>query len=95
MAQVDNDIVERYFYRSATTSRRHRNLVSAYLVERCYDSNIVARIEPLGLVSRKVSEHEIALRGLRRNLVLVGQWRPTASLHHHRVRVQSLGTPRE
>jgi hypothetical protein len=82
----------RYFYRSATTSRTHRDLVSAYLVERCFGSTVVARIEPLGLVSRAVGEHEIVLRGLKRNLVLEGHWRPTSSARHQRVRVRSLGT---
>lgn len=95
MAQESNDFVDRYFYRSATTSRKHRNLVSAYLVERLHGTNVVARIEPLGLVSQKVGEHEIILRGLRRNLVLVGRWQPTASLRHDRVRVRALGTYRK
>ena len=42
--------VEQYFYRSVTTSSRHRNRVSAYFVQRVRGSTVVARIEPLGLV---------------------------------------------
>jgi hypothetical protein len=89
-----SDTVERYFYRSATTSRKHRNLVSAYLVERHYGSNIVARIEPLGLVSQRLGEHEIILQGLGRNLVLAGRWQATTSLHHERIPVRPLGIGR-
>jgi hypothetical protein len=95
MADEECDVVDRYFYRSVAPTRRHRNLVSAYLVERCRGSNVVARIEPLGLVSQKIGEHEIILRGLRRNLVLAGRWEPTASSHHDRVRVRPLGAPQE
>lgn len=62
-------------------------MVSAYLVERHRDSNVVARIESLGLVSAKVVEREIALRGLKLHLVPTGRWQPTSSSHHARVRV--------
>lgn len=88
MAPGDEEAIDRYIYRSASGSRRHRHLVSVYLVERRSGSNVVARIEPLGLVSEKVGEHDIVLRSLRRNLVLAGSWRSTPSLRHDRVRVR-------
>jgi len=90
MTRTTNDGIDRYIYRAATTSRRHRHLVSVYFVERCRDSTIVARIVPLGLVSQRTGSHEIALRGLGRNVVLAGTWEPTASSRHDRVRVRSL-----
>jgi len=79
--------VEQYFYRALGSSRRHRHRVSAYFVERYEDSPVIARIESLGLVSERLVDHELVLRGLRRNLVAVGPWQPTASRHHTRVRV--------
>jgi hypothetical protein len=79
--------IELYFYRSATTSKRHRNRVSAYLVQRFADSTVVARIEPLGLVHTVIGEQELAIARLRRNLIVAGSWRPTPSRHHDRIRV--------
>ncbi len=90
MASKDDERTQRYFYRSSNTSRKHRQEVSAYLVERRFDSNVVARIEPLGLVNSRIGEHEIALRGLRRNLVSIGTWQPTRSLRHSRIKVRNL-----
>ena len=82
---------ERYFYRSATSSTRHRHRVSVYLVEYLRDSKVVARIEPIGMIHESLGEHELVIQGLRRNLVLTGRWHPTPSQHHARVRVM---TPR-
>jgi hypothetical protein len=79
--------IEQYFYRSATTSKRHRNRVSAYLVERFADSTVVARIEPLGLVHTAIGEQELAIARLRRNLIVAGSWQATPSRHHDRIRV--------
>jgi hypothetical protein len=79
--------IDRYIYRSATSSTRHRRRVSVYLVEYLRESNVVARIEPLGLVHETLGEHELVLQGLRRNLVLSGRWNQTLSQHHDRVRV--------
>jgi len=90
MASINDELVQRYFYRSSTTSRKHQHQVSAYLVERRFDSNVVARIEPLGLVNTRIGEHEIALRGLRRNLVSFGSWQPTLSSRHSRIKVRAL-----
>jgi hypothetical protein len=87
MAMVDDPVRERYFYRSATSSSRHRRRVSAYLVEYQRGSTVVARIEPLGLVHETLGEHDLVLQGLRRNLVLTGRWSRTSSQHHARVRV--------
>jgi hypothetical protein len=79
--------IERYFYRSRTSSKHHRRRVSAYLVEYRRGSTVLARIEPLGLVHESLGESELVLQGLRRNLVLSGRWQPTPSQHHARVRV--------
>jgi hypothetical protein len=86
----EHEPAQRYFYRSARVSARRDALVSVYLVERCYGSPVVARIEALGLVHARVGEHEIALRALRRNLVSVGPWRTTRSARHRRVAVRVL-----
>ena len=69
-------------------------MVSAYLVERQRDAKVIARFEPLGLMSARLVEQEIALRALKRHLVLAGRWQPTSSSHHARVRVTrvTLGT---
>lgn len=87
MAEFNVRPVDRYIYRSAASSSRHRRRVSVYLVEYFRDSNVVARIEPLGLVHESLGEHELVLQGLRRNLVLSGRWNQTSSQHHDRVRV--------
>jgi hypothetical protein len=79
--------VERYFYRSAMTSSRHRNRVSAYFVERRRGSIVVARIEPLGLVPTSIGDEQLAIQRLRRNLVVAGAWQETPSGHHVRLRV--------
>jgi hypothetical protein len=84
------DSAERYFYRSARVNAQRDSMVSLYLVERCHGSPVVARIEPLGLVHSRIGDHEIALYGLRRNLVSVGPWRATHSARHARVAVRSL-----
>jgi hypothetical protein len=76
---------ERYFYRSATSSNRHR--VSVYLVEYQRGSKVVARIEPIGLMHESLGEHDLVIQGLRRNLVLSGRWHQTSSQHHARVRL--------
>jgi hypothetical protein len=79
--------VERFFYRSAMTSSRHRNRVSAYFVERRRDSVVVARIEPLGLVPTSIGDEQLAIQRLQRNLVVAGAWQETPSGHHVRLRV--------
>lgn len=83
----DSSKVQHYLVRSLVVSRRHRYRVSAYLVHRFADSVVVARIEPLGLVRPSVSDHEMALQGLRHNLRVSGRWQATASHRHTRVRL--------
>jgi hypothetical protein len=79
--------LEEYFYRSTTTSNRHRNRVSAYFVQRMRDSTLVARIEPLGLVPTSIGDEQLAIQRLRRNLVVAGTWNDTPSGRHSRLRV--------
>ena len=86
---------QQYFYRSMTPSSRHRNRVSAYFVEHFSDSNVVARIEPLGLVHAVIGEHDLALERLRRDLVVAGSWQSTPGRHHARQRVARRGGPEE
>ena len=81
---------ERYFYRSLAEAPGHRRSASAYLVEHIAGSTVVARIEPLGLISTSMSETELVLTGLRRNLVLRGPWVRTSRARHVRVRVVSI-----
>jgi len=80
-------IIDRFLYRSTVTSKRHRNRVETYLVERLRGSNVVARIQPLGLVPERTSDLEAALTVFRRDLVVDGGWRTTARQHHARVRL--------
>jgi hypothetical protein len=79
--------VEQYFYRSLTTSSRHRSRVSAYFVQRLRGSSVVARIEPLGLVPSSIGDEQLAIQRLRRNLVVAGTWQATTSGRHSRLRV--------
>jgi hypothetical protein len=81
--------VEQYFYRSSSTSNRHRNRVSAYYVLRIRGSTVVARIEPLGLVPASIGDEQLAIQRLRRNLVVAGTWQETPSGRHSRQRVAS------
>ena len=81
---------DRYFYRSFNVSRINRRSVSAYLVERIANSTVVARIEPLGLMPMALCEQELTILGLRRNLVVAGNWSLTTSRHHARVRVRAV-----
>ena len=76
-----------YLYRTLTPSPRHRHRVSAYLVLRFSDSNVVARIEPLGLVHNSIGEQALAIHRLRRDLVVAGSWQSTPSRRHARQRV--------
>jgi hypothetical protein len=87
MPRSNESEVEQYFYRSSTSSSRHRNRVSAYFVQRLHGSNIVARIEPLGLVPTSIRDEQLAIQRLQRNLVVEGLWHETASGHHVRQRV--------
>src|SRR5271170_3254477 len=80
--------IEVYIYRSTGTSNRHRNRVSAYFVQRLRDSNVVARIEPLGLVPTSIGDEQLAIQRLRRNLVVAGTWQATPSGRHSRMRVE-------
>jgi len=89
MALTNDSPDERYFYRSAAASSRHRHRVSVYLVEYRRGSTVVARIEPMGLMHESFGEHDLVLQGLRRNLVLTGRWQTTPSQHHARVRLTS------
>ena len=79
MSLPEKTEVEEYFYRSTATSNRHRNRVSAYFVQRMRGSNVVARIEPLGLVPTSIGDEQLAIQRLRRNLVVAGTWQATAS----------------
>ncbi len=87
MSTSDESEIEQYFYRSVSTSSRHRNRVSTYLVQRFEGSKVVARIESLGLVHTSIGEEQLAIQRLRRNLVIAGSWQPTTSRHHARIRV--------
>jgi len=79
--------VEQFFYRSSTTSNRHRNRISAYYVLRIRGSKVIARIEPLGLVPASIGDEQLSIQRLRRNLVVAGTWQETPSGRHSRQRV--------
>jgi hypothetical protein len=87
MTSNDEGRVEQFFYRSLTSSNRHRGRVSAYFVQRFNGSKVVARIEPLGLVHATIGDEQLAIQRLRRNLVIAGTWQSTPSQRHARIRV--------
>jgi hypothetical protein len=89
MSMSDDPEVEQFFYRSSTTSNRHRNRVSAYFVQRVTGSKVVAHIEPLGLVPSSIGDEQLAIQRLKRRLVAAGAWQKTPSGHHSRQRVVS------
>lgn len=84
---TNENTTSQFLYRSVISSKRHKNRVSTYLVERLAGTKVVARIEPLGLVNEVASEHFVANEAFKRNLVLVGNWQETPSRHHARMRV--------
>jgi hypothetical protein len=79
MEPIRERVTEQYIYRSDVPSSLHRGQASWYLVERLEGSNVVARIDALGLLpaSRKVTDA----------LGVAGPWRATPSRHHVRARV--------
>jgi hypothetical protein len=87
MSRSGDSELEQYFYRSTVASSRHRNRVGAYFVQRLRGSNVVARIEPLGLVPQSIGDEQLAIQRLRLNLVIAGTWQETPSGHHARMRV--------
>jgi hypothetical protein len=68
-----------YVYRSKVSSPQHRQQTSWYLVARLEGSNVVARIDALGLLP--------ATRNVAAALGVVGPWRTTPSRHHVRALV--------
>jgi hypothetical protein len=67
-----------YVYRSEATSS-HPRQSSWYLVARLEGSNVVARIDALGLLP--------STKNIKDALGVVGPWRATPSRHHVRARV--------
>jgi hypothetical protein len=81
----EETVTARYVYRSEIASARRRR-VSWYLVARLEGSNVVARIEPLGLVPTTTRSASSTPRRDGRWLA-VGPWQQTRSRHHSRVQV--------
>jgi hypothetical protein len=92
MSTSNDHEVERYFYRSASMSTRHRNRVSAYFVELRRGAKVIAHIEPLGLVPTSIGDEQLAIQRLRRNLAVAGAWQETPSGHHVRQRVTAVAS---
>ena len=78
---------ELFCFRSSASRRGHRFSVSAYLVERLDDSNLVARMEPLGLIPKSATGAELLRLGPIRDLAVVGAWRRSPSGRHVVARV--------
>jgi hypothetical protein len=78
-----------YVYRTEVSSSRQRRQVTLYLVALLEGSNVVARIDSLGLASRLKSGTSI-VRAERDKLKFIGPWRQTASRHHSKVLVSPL-----
>lgn len=79
MESIAEHVTERYIYRSDVPSSRHRRQASWYLVARLEGTNVVARIDSLGLLptSRRVTDA----------VGVIGPWRATPSRHHVRARL--------
>ena len=79
MDHSQEHVTEQFVYRSHVATSRHSGQASWYLVARLEGSNVVARIDALGLMpaSRIVSD----------SLGVVGPWRATPSRHHVRARI--------
>jgi hypothetical protein len=90
MENAEGLVTAHYVYRSEVFSSRHRRHVSLYLVARLEGSNVVARIDSLGLVSTLQRTSVTKARGQRRALKVVGPWRQTTSRHHSKVLVSPL-----
>ena len=87
MGTLDEKVTAQYVYRSEVPSERHRRLTSWYLVARLEGSNVVARIDALGLFpsSRTLGASSSPAPG---DLVrTIGPWAATASGHHAKVMV--------
>ncbi|MHB8380613.1 MAG: hypothetical protein ACYDB2_12020 [Acidimicrobiales bacterium] len=87
MDNAEGLVTARYVYRSEVSSSRHRRQVSLYLVARLEGSNVVARIDSLGLVSTLQKTSVTKVSGRRAVLTFVGPWRRTTSRHHSKVLV--------
>jgi hypothetical protein len=87
MESAEELVTAHYVYRSEVFSPRHRREVSLYLVARLEGSNVVARIDSLGLVSTLKRVGGTTVHAKSGELRVVGQWRPTTSRHHSKVRV--------
>jgi hypothetical protein len=90
MENAEGLVTAHYVYRSEVFSSRHRREVSLYLVARLEGSNVVARIDSLGLVSTLQRTSVNKVRGQRGAMKVVGPWRQTTSRHHSKVLVAPL-----
>jgi len=96
MASTEELVIAHYVYRSEVLSSAHRREVSLYLVARLEGSNVVARIDSLGLVSTLQRSAVLEARGQGAPLRVVGPWRETSSRHHSKVRVAPVaGSPED
>ncbi|HEV3267482.1 MAG TPA: hypothetical protein VGZ68_03705 [Acidimicrobiales bacterium] len=91
MDNAEGLVTAHYVYRSEVVSSRHRRQVSLYLVARLEGSNVVARIDSLGLVSSAQRSGVVNAPGERGALTIVGRWRQTTSRHHSKVLVAPTG----
>jgi hypothetical protein len=87
MDNAEGLVTAHYVYRSEVISSRHRRHVSLYLVARLEGSNVVARIDSLGLVSTLQRTGVTKVNAKRGALKVLGTWRQTTSRHHSKVLV--------
>ncbi|HUY16389.1 MAG TPA: hypothetical protein VMV11_02380 [Acidimicrobiales bacterium] len=90
MDNAEGLVTAHYVYRSEVYSTRHRRDVSLYLVARLEGSNVVARIDSLGLVSTLQRTGVAKVKGKGGAMRVLGTWRQTASRHHSKVLVAPL-----
>jgi len=79
-------VVRRYFYCAEKDEKKHQGKLSAYFVEVYANTNVVARIQPVGLVGETTSQHEINLYALKNNITIAGEWSLTKYRNHQKIR---------
>jgi len=71
----EHTVTKRYFYHGGADTPKHKNKVSAFMVEELTGDNIVARITPMGLYNVNSAQPMLTIEAMKQGLSLVGDWR--------------------
>lgn len=81
----DSPVTKRYFY-YGEESPKHKNRVSAFLVERMDGTDkVVAQITPLGQFKTTEVQSMLNIEAIKSGLTVTGEW--TVRKNYHRCRV--------